>query len=422
MTLTEKCMAAILAFPLAVAGGDLLLTDKLQSQIRDNHSTVEESNKERNGFMITNKVPAGNIQVVSVNGHDVELDVELRDTSTDWFYWCFKVKFPEKGLYRFRFTRGGKVGTRGPAVSRDGGKSWKWLDAATHESDREFEYTCNEPGEELIFCQTMQYLQNNWETFLAEFSDHGAMHPGTLCQSRKGRDVELLTIREGNPKTSILLTSRHHAGETMATHALEGFLRAVLADDAFGRSFRQRFAVFAVPFTDKDGVEDGDQGKNRIPHDHARDYQEPGIYPETIALRKLLDREKPAFVLDLHCPWIRGGETNEVSYMVGTGIEHLDREMDRFADLLEAERIPQAPYFKKNVIPFGTSWNTAQNYTQGKTIKHYAAGLPFVRNAQTIEIPFANFGEATVDRNAMLAYGASLARAVYRYLTENNGK
>ena len=59
---------------------------------------------------------------------------------------------------------------------------------------------------------------------------------------------------------------------------------------------------------------------------------------------------------------------------------------------------------------------------QGKTIKHYAAGLPFVRNAQTIEIPFANFGEVTVDRNAMLAYGASIARAVYRYLTENNGK
>ena len=74
--------------------------------------------------MITNKIPGGNIQVVSVEGHRIELDVEMRDSSGDWFYWCFKVKFPEKGLYRFRFTRGGKVGTRGPAVSRDGGKSW----------------------------------------------------------------------------------------------------------------------------------------------------------------------------------------------------------------------------------------------------------------------------------------------------------
>lgn len=232
--------------------------------------------------------------------------------------------------------------------------------------------------------------------------------------------MELLTLRENTPKFTILLTSRHHAGETMATHAMEGFLRAVLADDRFGRTFRQHVAVFAVPFVDKDGVEEGDQGKNRVPHDHARDDQPPGIYPETIALRALLLREKPAFVLDLHCPWLRGN-SNETSYMVGIGIARMDHEMERFADQLEAERVPQAPYFKQNNIPFGTSWNTAQNYTQGRTIKHYAAELPFVRNAQTIEIPFANFGEITVDRNSMLAYGASIARATYRYLLPEPG-
>ena len=89
--------------------------------------------------------------------------------------------------------------------------------------------------------------------------------------------------------------------------------------------------------------------------------------------------------------------------------------------LLEAERVPQAPYFKQNNIPFGTSWNTAQNYTQGRTIRHYAATLPFMRNTQAIEIPFANFGAVTVDRNAMLAYGASIARAACRYLLSSPG-
>ena len=121
-------------------------------------------------------------------------------------------------------------------------------------------------------------------------------------------------------------------------------------------------------------------------------------------------------MLDLHCPWIRGGDTNEVSYMVGTGHAGMDAELDRFADLLEEERIPEAPYFKKNNLPFGTSWNTAENYAGGMTIKHYAATLPFVRNAQTIEIPFANFGDVTVDRHAMLLYGESIARALFRYL------
>lgn len=370
--------------------------------------------------MITKEIPAGNIKVVSINGHDIELDVERRDTAGDWFYWCFQGKFPEKGIYRFHFVEGSRVGTRGPAVSRDGGKNWSWLCPHLHESDRDFEFTCQEEGEELLFCQAMQYLQRDWERFLAEFSTHPALLPGTLCRSRKSREVEMLTIREASPQYSLLLTSRHHAGEMMATHAMEGFLRAVLADDSFGRTFRQHIAVFAVPFVDKDGVEEGDQGKNRIPHDHARDYQLPGLYPETAALRALLLREKPAFVLDLHCPWLRG-VPNETSYMVGIGIPQMDREMERFADYLEAEQVPQAPYFKRDNIPFGSSWNTAQNYTQGRTIRHYAATLPFVRNTQAIEIPFANFGAVTVDRNAMLAYGASIARAACRYLLSSPG-
>ena len=106
--------------------------------------------------MITKEIPAGNIKVVSINGHDIALDVERRDTAGDWFYWCFQGKFPEKGIYRFHFVEGSRVGTRGPAVSRDGGKNWSWLCPHLHESDRDFEFTCQEEGEELRFCQAMQ--------------------------------------------------------------------------------------------------------------------------------------------------------------------------------------------------------------------------------------------------------------------------
>ena len=365
--------------------------------------------------MITNRIPGGNIRVVSVMGRNIELDVEMRDSAGDWFYWCFKAVFPEKGVYRFHFVRDNKVGTRGPAFSLDGGRSWRWLSRERWTNARGFEYECPEVGQEVIFCMGMQYLQRDFESFLREFERNPFLRPGTLCRSRKGRNVELVTIREGAPEHAVLLTSRHHAGEMMATHAMEGFLRAVLADSEFGREFRKYAVLYAVPFTDKDGVEDGDQGKNRIPHDYARDYQEPGLYPETVALRKLIVEKKTDFVLDLHCPWIFG-DWNEVTYMVGTGNEKMDHAMDRFADLLESVRVPEAPYFKKNNIPFGTSWNTGKNYTQGKTIKHFAAELPFVSCAQTIEIPFANFGEVTVDRKAMLLYGESIAHAVLLYL------
>ena len=367
--------------------------------------------------MITNRIPGGNIQVVSVEGHNIELDVEMRDSAGDWFYWCFKAVFPEKGTYCFHFIRANKVGTRGPAISLDGGRSWRWLCRERWNDGSSFRYECPEAGQEVIFCMGMQYLQRDWEAFLREFEGNSLLQPGTLCRSRKGRNVELVTIREGSPNHTVLLTSRHHAGEMMATHALEGILRAVLADSEFGREFRRTAALYAVPFVDKDGVEEGDQGKNRIPHDHARDYQDPGLYPETRALRRMIEERKIDFILDLHCPWIYG-DWNEVSYMVGSGDAKMDRAMDRFGEILESYQVSCAPYFKKNNIAFGVDWNTEKNYTQGRSISQFAEKLPFIRFARSIEIPFANFGEITVDRGSMLRYGDSIAHAILTDLKE----
>ncbi len=368
--------------------------------------------------IIDREFPGGNIQVVSSAGHTTELDVELRDTTTDWFYWYFKARFPEPGEYDFRFVRPNKIGTRGPAVSSDDGRNWRWFSTAAYANTREFRWHCETAGEEVRFCMGIPYLEQNLNAFLSEFASDPHLQTETLCRSRRGRQVELVRIQEGEPRFKLLLSARHHAGEMMASHALEGILRSILADTPFGRTFRSRIAVWAVPFVDKDGVEDGDQGKNRDPHDHARDYQETGIYPETTAIRELLNRVRPEFVLDLHCPWIRGGDYNECSYMVGVGNPYCDRQMERFGRLLEQEAPPEAPYFAANNIPFGTAWNTGNNYTQGKTIKHYAVTLPTTRCAQTLEIPFANFGDVTVTPDSMHLYGAAIARAILRYLDE----
>ena len=102
--------------------------------------------------MITNRIPGGNIQVVSVEGRNIELDVEMRDSAGDWFYWCFKAVFPEKGTYRFHFVRSDKVGTRGPALSLDGGRSWRWLCRERWNDGSSFRYECPEAGQEVIFC------------------------------------------------------------------------------------------------------------------------------------------------------------------------------------------------------------------------------------------------------------------------------
>lgn len=83
--------------------------------------------------------------------------------------------FPEAGRYRFRFTRDWKVGTHGPAVSFDGGRNWQWLYPEYYDNTREFDYGCTRPGEEVLFCVGMQYLQQDLKAFLTEFAGNPAL-------------------------------------------------------------------------------------------------------------------------------------------------------------------------------------------------------------------------------------------------------
>jgi hypothetical protein len=62
----------------------------------------------------------------------------------------------------------------------------------------------------------------------------------------------------------------------MASYSLEGLMEGILAGDDVGRWLAGHVEFLVVPFVDKDGVEEGDQGKNRRPHDHNRDYG-PGV-------------------------------------------------------------------------------------------------------------------------------------------------
>jgi murein tripeptide amidase MpaA len=111
-----------------------------------------------------------------------------------------------------------------------------------------------------------------------------------LCRTRKGRSVERLHAGKinGEPKYRVLLTARHHACEMIASYALEGFLESILSNTELGHWFQNNVEVLAVPFMDKDGVEDGDQGKHRRPHDHNQDYISDSIYPSVRAMKQFV--------------------------------------------------------------------------------------------------------------------------------------
>ena len=344
--------------------------------------------------------PGGNIRVDSMQDGVVRVRPDLRD-SNDWFYYAFRVRDAEGQTLRFVFNPGCRVGARGPAMSFDEGKTWRYLSDKPGFSQSEFTYTFA-PGENsVLFAQAILYTQQNWDEWRAKYADRSEMQFSTLCRSRKGRDVELL--RFGNPSGTfgLGLTCRHHCCEMIASYVLEGFLDESLADSEDGRWLRENVSFFVVPFIDKDGVEDGDQGKGRRPHDHNRDYNHE-IYPEIKALKAQLaaafEGKKIAF-FDFHCPWIRSGMNEYLYSPMGPNERMTAASSVYFKGLEEIQKSGEIPYALSNNLPYGKDWN----------------------NDATIEVPYSNSSDVEVTRENARELGRNMARAMVRFLkTQEN--
>jgi hypothetical protein len=366
--------------------------------------------------------PGGNILVEKIDGADIYLRQDLRETTSGWFYWAFRVRGATRRL-TFHFTGGDVLGVRGPAVSYDGGTSWQWLGAAEvsrNEGDVAFSHNFSPQQAGVLFAFCPTYTETNLDQFLTRWKT-SALRRETLCRSRAGRAVELLRTGDPSAKFQLLLTCRHHACEAMASYFLEGLFEAILSQDEMGAWFRGQVDCVVVPFVDKDGVEAGDQGKNRQPHDHNRDYGgevSDSIYPEVAALRQWmaswLSSEKRGVVLDLHCPHIRGNE-NEDIYFVGVPHPQVWHEVMELAGIWECLPGGTLPFAKRNNIPFGQKWNTGGNYAAGKSFTKWASELPEVRLAAAMEIPYATAGGAEVTPASCRELGRTLAKALRIY-------
>jgi hypothetical protein len=365
-------------------------------------------------------LPAGNIVVEKMAGDEVFLHQDLRDTAGDWFYWSFRVREAQGRKLTFHFTRSNPIGVRGPAVSTDGGQSWRWLGAEAVHSNR-FCYSFGAQEAEVRFCVAFPYLETNLRAFLAGHTNNPHLKATTLCRTEQGRDAELLRVGrlDGRAEQKVVITCRHHCCEMMASYVLEGLIEGVLADTAEGRWLRERVEFFVVPFVDKDGVEAGDQGKNRKPHDHNRDYA-AGLYATVRAIREQVPQwseGKLRIALDLHCPTLRGG-VNEQLVFVGGPDTNRWHEAERFIQLLETTQMGALHYSTKNNLPFGKGWNTPANFTAGLSFGRWAAALPGVRAAATLETPYANAGGVAVTDASARALGHDLARALQKYLAD----
>lgn len=364
--------------------------------------------------------PGGNIIVDRIEGDTVFLRQDLRDTQGDWFYWAFRVRGAADRTLAFTLASD-KFGARGPALSVDGGRTWRWLGAEAVKN-RTFRHTFAPGEEDVRFSMGMPYTEAHLRAFLQQ-AGPGAVRQETLCRTKLGRSVELLHFGRlaGEPRFRVFISARHHACEMMANYELEGVISAVLADDELGRWWRDHVECRAVPFMDKDGVEDGDQGKNRKPHDHNRDYAGEPIYASVAAVKKMLPawaggRLKVA--LDLHCPGLRG-RGHEAIQLIGGPEADFWARATRFSQLLEELSAPGPLSFRtSDNLAWGQSWNKGEGGL-GKSFGSWVRTIPGLRIGTTIELPYATANGQEVNAESARAFGRTLAAAIRRYLLED---
>ena len=362
--------------------------------------------------------PGGNIIVDGIDGDTVRLHQDLRDTEGDWFYWYFRVRGAQGRVLTFQFTRGNPIGGRGPCVSVDGGASWQWL--GTRPTDAAFTFAVPAGNAETRFCLAVPYLEADLRRWLAARSGAQGLAVQNLCTTAKGRPVELLRLGrlDGECASRVAIVCRNHCCEMMANYSLEGLMDAVLADSEDGRWFRQRAELAIVPFMDKDGVEDGDQGKNRRPWDHNRDFGDRSIYASTKAMRDFLpawSQGRLRIALDLHCPWLYGGENEEI-YFVGGPVDAQWQRIQEFSRILEATQTSPLIHRPEFNLPFGQKWNTSAPGGPVNSFACWAAQLEGIDFGTTVEMPYANVVGKEVNAATARAFGADLARALRHYL------
>ena len=334
----------------------------------------------------------GNISLIKIEENTVYLENQLRDSEGDWFYWAFCVEGAQGKTVKFQM-QPNRVGHFGPAVSYDL-YHWEWLNQSDGES---FTYTFKQDEDKVYFAHDMLYHPAHF----LNFCEKNGIKTEEFCKSSKGRSVPYFTFGKG--EKTVLLTARHHACEATGNYVLEGVLEYLMQNTPEGLKF------LCVPFMDYDGVVDGDQGKNRKPHDHNRDYvpTEQPIYPTTAKIRDIIKEENVIFGFDFHAPWHKGGEHDKV-YVVQGNPDFVGR-YNTFDAMLEKNITPESlRYEAKNDLAPNTSWNKLGNHTFASHVQNgKGAHMAFTLETTYFGTP-DNIFTADRGRNLGKAFGKTI--------------
>ncbi len=372
---------------------------------------------------IDDQFPGGNVILENISGDTVYFKPDLTGTEGNWFYWNFQATSTKPQTWYFKSTKKNTMTGLGAAYSEDGGYNWMWIDQKDNLGPDLFAFTFTKPNQTIQFSFAQPYTQNNFEHFIQSHIGDNRLKQSIFCQSNQGRPVEKILISNFDIKPSfkILFLARAHACEMMSNYLIEGMINNLLSDSPEMVELLNKAEIMIIPFLDKDGVENGDQGKNRIPRDHNRDYSGTSIYATTRTIREEIPKwvgGLPWIGIDLHNPWIKG-EHNEWAYMVGNANPDIEAQQRIFAQIMAENRKGPLKFdIEHGLLEYGTAWNKGSNYEKGEPFNAWAAQYfdKGLRLTTTIEFPYAlNHGQEVTAQNAR-EFGKDLIRATAIYI------
>jgi|GEM_PF-558554 len=350
------------------------------------------------GFKISKDFSGGNVRVLSKHNDIVTIAPDLTDTrGATWFYWNFKAVSDIDRTVTFKFDHPGSVvfNATGVVYSRDNGLNWDYLTDYKY-PQREFKYAFK-AGQELWFSATLPYVQKDLLDYIATIKEHPVVKIATLCKSETGRDVPLIILGNPSAPKKIVFTSRHHCCEATASYLLEGAISYLL--DEADKSLFSEYCVYIIPMMDIDGVENGDQGKKRYPHDYNEDYVAE-LYPSIRALKALVADMAVEIFIDFHCPMLHGPKP----YFY---IRDTEQEIEKFATQLKAAtRDDEIFYDGSNDVRLDVRINKSVGWFS-------SAKNP--RLATTLEVPYAGKDIKYLPPNVR-AFGRKTMIALIAYL------
>lgn len=358
-----------------------------------------------NGLHIDCRHAGGNIVVIGTDGDRVRLKQDNRDSS-EWFYWNFAARSATEQMVAFDFGDNELIGPWGPAYSSDG-LDWDWLGADSLLSRSSFRYRFR-AGERAYFSFALPYQAYHFERFHERIAGHPLVRRKVLAVSEQLRPVPLLLVGNRASDRHIVLTCRHHACESTPSYMLEGLLDYYLNKPA--SPALERFLFHYVPFVDIDGVENGDQGKNRAPHDHNRDYIDSPIYRSTAAIADYVRPLHLQVGIDFHGPYKWGGR-NDVPFFAKSASPVKEETEKLCAHLRAATSGSGIAYDPAYDVEMGVDFNQPHGRSCSALFERSDA-----RIACTFEFPYFGTGDAIFTPSSCRQFGARFAQALERYL------